>query len=128
VLAGVVILLITGRDVLQIPDLLSLVLLVLQEGLRSQFGKLVSHGELANVAQCLVGHLIVRFKLLVLLEVLLIVDSHLKLGEILFLTRSELDGRVSLLLLLLSQVQGLVVELILVINDEVIRAISKGHN
>jgi hypothetical protein len=60
--------------------------------------------------------------------VLLIVDSHLKLGEILFLAGRELDGRVSLLLLLLSHVQGLVIELVLVINDEVIRAISKGHN
>ena len=96
--------------------------------MRRQPGKLVTHGELANVAQCLVRHYIVRFELLVLLEVLLIVDSHLKLGEILFLAGRKLYSRVSLLLLFRSQVQGLVIELVLVINDEVICAISKGHN
>ena len=127
-LTGVVVLLITCGDVFYVPNLLRLVLLVLKEGLRGQLGKFVTHGELANVAQCLVGHHIVRFELFVLLEVLLIVDSHLKLGEILFLAGRELDCRVSLLLLFLSHVQGLVIELVLVINDEVIRAISKGHN
>jgi hypothetical protein len=60
--------------------------------------------------------------------VLLVVDSHFKLREVLLLTLIERDRRVPGFLSLSSIVQDAVVELVLVVDDEMVRTVREGDD
>jgi hypothetical protein len=58
---------------------------------------------------------------------LLIVNPHFELSEVLVFTLRELDGAVTLLLSAFSFMKDLIVKFILIVNNEMVRAISERY-
>jgi hypothetical protein len=108
--------------------LLGLILRGCKKVVPTQLRNVVSHGQLTDVTKSLVRGFIFGVELIILKKMFIVVDAHFQVGKVLALAFRDLHLWVSFFLTLLFLVESFIKEFILVINDEVVGAVSKRYH